>query len=351
MVKILLGDSVKHEIDLKKYEIHTDLAIENIENARELNINTKKKEKKNIKVIDVSLNEENAKVINKKIGNYITIEFNDATDYNNCIDLEDVIVEELSKILIENKINDEDSCMIIGLGNRSSTPDSLGPLVLENIIVTNHLFLLGNVEKGFRKTYAFEPSVMASTGIETSDYLKSIVNGIKPNFIIVIDSLASGSINRLNKTIQITDTGISPGSGVGNNRKEISKETMGIPVIAIGVPTVVDAVTIVSDTINYIFKNYAYMKNNKNSPKNKLISSLNINYLKSDYILQDEEKKNLMGIIGNLNETEMKELIYEILTPIGYNLMVTPKEIDFIIKKLSDVISNSLNRVLHKKVN
>lgn len=341
---------MKHEIDLKNYQIHTDLAIENIENTNEVNVKVKETKEKDIKITNIFLNEEDGKKINKKSGNYITIEFKDATDYTNCENLKAVLQKELIKIMKLDDINDDDSCMIIGLGNRDSTPDSLGPIVLENVVVTNHLFEFGSVEKGFRKTFAFEPGVMAETGLETSDLLKNIINGIKPNFIIVIDALASGSIDRLNKTIQITDTGINPGSGVGNNRKEISKDTTGIPVIAIGIPTVVDAVTIVSDTINYIYKNYAYMKNNKNNPKHRLTLASQINYLNYDYKITDDEKVNLMGVIGALNDTEIKELIYEVLTPIGYNLMVTPKEIDFTIKKLSSVISDSINGALHEKL-
>lgn len=340
---------MKHEIDLKNYQIHTDLAIENIE-KNGLKLDMKQRKIKDINVLNVHVDKETSKRINKKEGNYITIEYKDVTDYNNTENLENVVVEELKTIMELNKIVDDDSCMIIGLGNRNSTPDSLGPLVLEDVLVTNHLFQYADVEEGFRKTFAFEPGVMAETGLETSDLLKSIVKGVKPNFIIVIDALASGSIDRLNKTIQITDTGINPGSGVGNDRKEISKETTGVPVISIGIPTVVDAVTIVSDTINYIYKNYAYMKENK-KPKNKLLLVTQINYLDEEYELSKNEKKNLMGILGNLNEDEIKELIYEVLTPIGYNLMVTPKEIDFTIKKLASVLSGSINRTLHKKIN
>ena len=126
--------------------------------------------------------------------------------------------------------------------------------------------------------------VIAATGIETSDFIKGIVKEINPDLIIAIDALASGSVERLNKTIQITDTGISPGGGIGNKRKEISYEEFGVKVIAIGVPTVVDAVTIVSDTINYMYKHYSYNKMNIKNPKNKLISALNNNYLTSSIL-------------------------------------------------------------------
>ena len=337
-----------HRIDLKNYEIRTDLAIEATSNLN----NIKKNEKiiDNIKVTNIYLDKKTHKLINKKIGNYTTIEFDDVTDYNKKETVKKVFSSELRKLLKKLSIREDDSCLVIGLGNISSTPDALGPLTIQNILVTNHLFDVANVENGFRRVGAISPGVKGSTGIETSDIIKGIVDKVKPSFVIVIDALASQSIERVNKTIQMTDAGIHPGSGIGNNRKEISKETLDIPVIAIGVPTVVDAVTIVSDTINYMHKHFTYMKNNINKT-NKLIPINKINYLKEQIDVTIEDKKNLLGMIGNLNESEIKQLIYEVLSPIGYNLMVTPKEINFVIDKLSDVIGNGINRALHKNVN
>ena len=337
-----------HRIDLKNYEIRTDLAIEATPNLN----NIKKNEKiiDNIKVTNIYLDKKTHKLINKKIGNYTTIEFDDITDYNKKENVKKVFSSELRKLLKKLSIREDDSCLVIGLGNISSTPDALGPLTIQNILVTNHLFDVANVENGFRRVGAISPGVKGSTGIETSDIIKGIVDKVKPSFVIVIDALASQSIERVNKTIQMTDAGIHPGSGIGNNRKEISKETLDIPVIAIGVPTVVDAVTIVSDTINYMHKHFTYMKNNINKT-NKLIPINKINYLKEQIDVTIEDKKNLLGMIGNLNESEIKQLIYEVLSPIGYNLMVTPKEINFVIDKLSDVIGNGINRALHKNVN
>ena len=337
-----------HRIDLKNYKIRTDLAIEATSNLN----NIKKNEKiiDNIKVTNIYLDKKTHKLINKKIGNYTTIEFDDITDYNKKETVKKVFSSELRKLLKKLSIREDDSCLVIGLGNISSTPDALGPLTIQNILVTNHLFDVANVENGFRRVGAISPGVKGSTGIETSDIIKGIVDKVKPSFVIVIDALASQSIERVNKTIQMTDAGIHPGSGIGNNRKEISKETLDIPVIAIGVPTVVDAVTIVSDTINYMHKHFTYMKNNINKT-NKLIPINKINYLKEQIDVTIEDKKNLLGMIGNLNESEIKQLIYEVLSPIGYNLMVTPKEINFVIDKLSDVIGNGINRALHKNVN
>ncbi len=342
---------MNHEIDLKNYHIHSDLAIDYLQNDTEIDgVSNSSEVFDNIKVTTTYLNKQAGDIINKKAGNYITIEFEDITDYSNKESVKEIFIEQLKKMLNLNKIMEDDSCLIIGLGNPKSTPDSLGPLAINNILVTNHLFTYGNVEKGFRKTFAFMPGVMAQTGIETSNLIKGLISEIKPQFIIVIDALASGSVDRVNRTIQMTDAGIHPGSGVGNNRKEISKEIFGIPVIAIGIPTVVDAVTIVSDTIKYMFKHYAYNKEKRNLPKNKLILSSKINYLKEDITPSSEDKETLMGLIGILSEEEIKQLIYEVLTPIGYNLMVTPKEIDFLMDKLSDIIGNGINRSLHKKV-
>ena len=189
---------------------------------------------------------------------------------------------------------------------------------------------------------------MGETGIETSDIIKSIVEKIKPDLLIAIDALTSSSLNRINKTIQITDTGIHPGSGIGNNRKEISREVLGIPVIAIGVPTTVDAVSIVSDTIEFMFKKFSYTRQNIDNPINKLIVNNSINYNKKEITVTKEDKEQLLGLVGSLNNDEVRQLIAEVLNPIGYNFIVTPKEIDFLIVKLSDVISEGLNRALHK---
>ena len=326
------------EVDLSKYQVRTDLAIDYVEEKSELEgVKHKTANINGIKVTNVELLKKNA--LNKKKGKYITLEFKDVTDFNNREKIIKTLTLVLKKML---NLKKNSFGLIVGLGNDKSTPDSLGPLVVNDIIVTNHLYLLNEMSSSFKRVAAINPGVMGETGIETSDIIESIVNKIHPDYIIVIDSLASKSIERLNKTIQITDTGIHPGSGIGNKRKEISKDTIGIPVIAIGVPTVVDASVIVSDTINFIYKNYAFNKEYMNNPKSKL-SFNNVNYLNKEIKDSIEDKQNLLGLLGTLNEEELQILIYEVLNPIGYNLMVTPKEIDFIISNLSNVISKSLN--------
>ena len=339
---------MSNQIDLSKYTLRTDLAIDVISDDLE-GIESNVENFNDIKVTNVLVKEVGSKKINKKIGNYITIEFSDITDYNHSEALKEIFSKKLKCLLEKMKINSSASCLIIGLGNDKSTPDALGPLVINNILVTNHLFLYGDVEKGFRKVSAISPGVMGQTGIETSDLIKGIISSIDTDFIIVVDAIASQSIERVNKTIQMTDTGIHPGSGIGNKRKEISSDTLKKPVIAIGVPTVVDAVTIVSDTINYMYKHYSYTKDNINKPSNRLITG-GVNYLKKDVSVDNNLKQELFGVIGNLNDDEVKQLIFEVLSPIGYNLMVTPKEIDFEIEKLSDIIGNGINRALHNKV-
>ncbi len=340
---------MNHEIDLKKYDIRTDL-IDETKGIDEID-----KLDKNEQIIDditinkIYLNKKQARIINKCEGNYITISFKDITDYNNKEKVKEIFSNELNSLL--NKLNlFNKSCLIIGLGNIKSTPDSLGPLSIDNIIVTKHLYDLGELEDGFNIVSSFIPGVTGSTGIETSDLIKELINTVKPDYLIAIDSLASSSIDRVNKTIQITDTGIHPGSGVGNSRKEISKNVLKIPVIAIGVPTVVDASIIVSDTIKYMQRHYAFNKKYQNNPMSKLTVSSSINYLKEDIEVTRDDKLELMGLLGYFSNEEIKNLIFEVLNPIGYNLMVTPKEIDFIIEKLADIIGNGINHVLHKNV-
>ncbi len=332
-----------HEIDLKNKAVRTDLAIELIDKPKASEID-------NIKITNINLDEAQAKEINKKKGTYTTIEFEDVTDYDNKQKVKKIFIKELKKMLKSIKIKEDSVGLIIGLGNEKSTPDSLGPLVIEKTLVTNHLYLYDDLQKGFRRTCALAPGVTGQTGIETSSLIKSIVDSFKPDFVITIDALASSSVERVNKTIQMTDAGINPGSGVGNKRKEISKDILGIPVIAIGVPTVVDAASIVSDTIKYMYQHFAYQKDNYNNPAFKLTSGINyLKYIKNPIQMEDKEK--ILGIVGTLNENQTKQLIYEILNPIGYNLMVTPKEEDFVIDKLSELISQGINESLHKNIN
>lgn len=337
---------MNHTIDMSNINVRTDLAIEEIN--KDDNNYPKERLEGNIKITDIEINDLNKDKFNKKNGKYITIEFDDATDYNNSKEVENIFINELKKILNENKIDDESTCLIIGLGNEKSTPDSIGPITLNDIIVTNHYFSLGiNVEEGFRSVAALKPGVMGQTGIETFDIIKSVSNEIKPDFIIVIDALKASSVDRVNKTIQITDAGINPGSGIGNTRKEISKDVLGIPVIAVGIPTVVDTITIVNDSINFMTNYYSYMKNNIENPKEKL-KIIRTNIDKNN--IDKTDKNDLFGMIGTLTDEELKKFISEVLIPIGYNMIVTPKEVDFIVEKLSNIISIGINNVLHKNV-
>lgn len=333
-----------HDIDTKNLNIRTDLIIEQV-----------KKDNCDVEVIDnvrVSRVCVKKNLDNMSCGNYITLEFDDITNFETRECVGKVLVNEIKKILDKNDIKEDDEVLIIGLGNRMSTPDALGPKVIDSVIITRHLFQLKmDVKNGFRSVCALSLGVMGNTGIETFDIISGVISVIKPKFIIAIDSLCALNVERLNKTIQLTDTGIHPGSGIGNKRRELSKKTLNIPVIALGVPTVVSSSTIVSDTINYLFMHINYMKNNYDV--NKLVVKRFDNYLEKikKMKVDEDEKKYLGGVLGTLNESDKYSLINEVLNSINYNLIVTPKEVDYLIKELSDVISSSLNNVLHKSVN
>lgn len=337
LVHTINGDNM-HSIDLKKYDLRSDLIIEDSDKL--------KKESNKIDNIAIDYIHLNKKMNNKSKGDYITITFDDITDSDNFNKVLNVLNKELCKIYKLSNIKKEDKCLIIGLGNNKSTPDSLGYETLKNILVTRYLEELDLMDKNYRSVAILEPNVIGNTGIDSFEIISSVIKKIKPNFIIAIDSLAAININRIEKTIQITNTGISPGSGIGNNRKELSFDTLKIPVIAIGVPTVVSSAVIVNDTINYLTKKISYQK--KNISKDKLIPINNLNYLKEASDLSKSEKEQLLGIIGTLSDEEIRSLVYEVLNPIGYNLIVSTKEIDFIIKKLGILIGTSLNNTLHK---
>jgi spore protease len=341
LVKNSNGDIMSREIDLKNFAIRTDLISEISSQFKK----EEKKEEDGITVTKVLLDKEEAKLFSKKEGTYITIEFEDITDTNNFLHVKKILKEEL-KVFLKGKEN----ILLVGLGNPDSTPDVLGPNVMDEIVVTSYLEEFGPLEEGFSKTAIFKPGVTGQTGIETSCLLKSVVDVYKPDRVIVIDALASKSLSRVCKTIQISDTGIAPGSGVGNKRKEISFKTLGVPVLAIGIPTVVDAVSVVADTIGYLEKEYSFQKNFMKSKKSRFVHPNSVNYLKEEVDIKKEDKEALLGMVGTLEEEEVKKLLYEVLTPIGYNLMVTPKEIDFVIKKLTNLLSSALNETIHPKL-
>ena len=340
------------EIDLSSLQIRTDLITDTIKsiNADITNLNGIEEEKYVIDEIEVSkISSKEENILNKKKGIYTTISFKDITDHTNFKKVLEILIKELKYILEQENFNKDKKILVVGLGNEKSTPDSLGVKSALKVIVTRHIKeIVGKVEKGYSISSVFIPGVMGTTGIESSDLLNKVNELITPDIILVIDALASDSIDRVCKTIQITNTGINPGSGIGNKRKEISKEIYKIPVIAIGVPMVVDAVTIVSDTINYMMKHFSYNLKNKDKASDKLIPSSKLNYLKQKNLkLNQEEISFFMGAFGGLNDNEKKLLIHDVLTPIGNNLMVTPKEVDFLLDKLIELLSKGINNSIH----
>lgn len=349
----------------KKYQVRTDLAIEakdmyieREEKTSEIEgVSVKERTENNIRISYVDIDQAGANTIGKKVGSYVTI-------YADGVKMQDtkkqdeaatVLSKEIIQLLKMNNIKDDGKGLIVGLGNWNVTPDALGPMTTEKILVTSHLFMLddASVADGYRSVAAVSPGVMGVTGIETSDIIFGIVEKYQPDFVIAVDALASRSIERINETIQISDSGIHPGSGVGNKRKELSQDTLGVPVIAIGVPTVVDAVTIASDTIDFILKHFGREWKEKDHPSKSLTpAGMTFGDKKlTDEDMPDEEKrKTFLGIVGNLTEEEKRSLLTEVLSPIGHNLMVTPKEVDGFMIDMANVLARGINAALHKKV-
>lgn len=264
------------------------------------------------------------KAIGKPMGNYVTLEIpglrdNDQELYENTCK---ALGEELAGIL---KLGDKSMTLVVGLGNWNVTPDALGPKVVSSMMVTRHLleYLPEQVDEGVRPVCAVAPGVLGITGIETGEIIRGIVERIRPDYVIAIDALASRKMERVNTTIQIADTGISPGSGVGNKRMELSRTTLGIPVIAIGVPTVVDAATMANDTIDLVL---------------------------DSMIEQAPQGTEFYNMMKSIDRDEKYNMIKEVLEPYIGNLIVTPKEIDEVVKKISKVIANGLNIALHQGI-
>lgn len=248
------------------FQIRTDLALEARESIEEtegeihgVRYEEKYDEEKDIKITRVVIDTKNgAKAMGKPMGTYVTMEapgmLEPDEDYHR--EISRGLAEQLKELIPQAE--KEQSILVVGLGNRDVTADALGPHVVDNLFVTRHVVKeYGKAAYNVSKMHmisSMEPGVMAKTGMETAEIIKGVVKQTKPNVLIVIDALASRSIRRLNRTIQITDTGIQPGSGVGNHRNALTVESLGIPVIAIGVPTVVDAATIVGDALERLSK-------------------------------------------------------------------------------------------------
>lgn len=308
------------------YQVRTDLALEAREKFEDDNVEVKgvrvKEEKpgENMTVTKVLIETENgAKIMGKPRGSYITVEAPDMADSDE--DYHREISRQLSNILKELMPIEqmELSVLVVGLGNREVTPDALGPRVVDNMMITRHIIRkFGKYAFGLKRNHQISsivPGVMAQTGMETLEIIRGVLDETNPDYIIAIDALAARSAKRLNRTIQITDTGISPGSGVGNHRHALNRESVGIPVIAIGIPTVVDAVTIVSDTMN------------------NLVSAMGTT----------RRLEDIGRSISQLEEAEKHELIRELLSPNLNAMFVTPKDIDESVKRLSYTISEGIN--------
>lgn len=309
----------------QSFNFRTDLASErrdlykkanSIENEIDGVESTKEQVNENISVERVKItNKQGEEAIGKTMGNYITIDIRKlkiAQDE----DIEksaEILSKELTSIL-DLHINKQEEVLVVGLGNIYVTPDALGPKVINDIEVTRHIinYLPQYVEEGTRMVSAISPGVLGTTGIETVEILKGIVDNIHPKLVIVIDALASRSIERISSTIQLSDTGIIPGAGVGNKRSEISENTIGIPVIAIGIPTVVETAVLVNDCLDLFITK-----------------------------LQEEAKSN--NYLNQLKEQDNYEEIKEALIPKEYNLIVTPKEIDDLIENMSEVVAKGIN--------
>lgn len=308
-------------------DFRTDMAVERRDLYRKANkieneidgVECEEEELEDIRITRVAVtNETGEAALQKPIGNYITIDVKKI--HNIETEKEDKIVEVISKELaniVDKHIKKEEEIMIVGLGNLYSTPDSLGSRVVNEVEITRHikLYLPQYIDANTRAISAISPGVLGTTGIESAEIIRGIVDKIKPKMIVAIDSLCSKSVSRINKSVQISDTGIVPGGGVGNARDELSEKTLGIPVIAIGVPTVVEMASITNDCL--------------------------------DLFIEDLQKKaESNDVLNKLKDEDNYEKIKEALIPNDYNFIVTPKEIDDLIDSMKDIIARGINEAL-----
>lgn len=309
------------------YNFRTDLAVERNDIYKKANnlqneidgVEIENESQEEIEISRVKITNENGeKKLGKPVGNYITLDVKNIkiADDEKIEEISESVADELREVIAKH-VSDTEDILVVGLGNLYVTPDALGPKVVPHIEITRHIleYMPKIMPEDTRPVSAISPGVLGTTGIETMEVLKGIVNNIHPKLLIVIDALASRSIERISSSIQIADTGIVPGAGVDNKRKEISKKTLGIPVIALGIPTVVDLASITNDCINLFIEN-----------------------------LQEKAMSN--DYLNKLKQQDNYEEIKEALIPKDYNMIVTPKEIDKLIENMSKIISKGINKAL-----
>ncbi len=304
----------------------TDLAIEAREFAQQQKQNTEeldgvKVEIKNTDIYQIThvkiLNETGSQTMGKPIGNYITIE-SELLKQNDITSHEQIMKTAAEHIAGLSKLSQKSTILVVGLGNWNITPDALGPKVIDKILVTRHLdgVLPEEIQKSVRSVAAISPGVMGITGIETVEIIQGVVEKLKPDLVIAIDALAARKFSRINSTIQMSDTGVAPGAGVGNKRMTLNEQTLGIPVIALGVPTVVDAATLINDTMDRMLE---------------------------EMIAQTEQGSAFYEMLHNMDTDEKYKLIVDILNPYVGNMFVTPKEVDAVVERLANIIANAIN--------
>ncbi len=285
-----------------------------------------KKENAMITRIDV-MNEQGAQTIGKPIGRYVTIESEGLKGQNRMVhdQISEIFANELATIINFDQLrphpNLEPTIFVVGLGNWNATADALGPQVLNHLMVTRHLYQEAPPElrKGLRPVCALSPGVLGLTGVQTAEIIKGVVQMVQPDLILAIDSLAARHTGRLANTIQLSNTGISPGSGLGKARMGINQETMNIPVIAIGIPTVVHAMTIVNDAMEEM--------------------------LKGDIFSKVERER-----FRHIDENEKKRMIGNILGPFMGSMVVSPKGVDELILDVGRILAGGINVALHPDI-
>lgn len=303
-----------------------------------------------------------AEMMGKAQGNYVTIESQAFKDRNREAqeELAQQIAREIQHFLQSLEIPQDGACLVVGLGNWNATPDALGPRAVSELLVTRHLYEMAPPELrgGLRPVAAMAPGVLGLTGIETMDIVRGVVDRIEPKLVICIDALAARSSDRLCTTVQLADTGIRPGAGVGNVRKGLSRETLGVPVLAVGVPTVIHAMTIVGDALDWITRSLTGSAAHENPPADGFDrvggpvrldpARINIRDERVRAIAKGEVQRGGTDPFGlPLDSAQKRYMIRQLLGPEFAQMIVTPKEVDALIEDVATCIAGALNAALH----
>lgn len=308
---------------MSNFRFRSDLALDfkELEDA-DGKLHFKTSQRRQVRIETLVLEKER---FGKKPGTYTSLAFEGLALETLREDLAEVLAEELETMIDALAIRNLNRILVCGLGNPDLSCDAIGPLLADELLVSAHIPEEDRQQERMRAVALLIPRVRAQTGMETIELLLGTIERFQPDLVIAVDALASRSLGRVGHVIQLTDAGMQPGSGVGNHTRELTRSSLGVPLICIGIPTVVDVSTVAYDVLEMVENHFA-------------------KHLEDEW--NETLSAHLLGEFGRLEEADGRQLLREILTPAGMNMIVMDKSIDLEVKELASIVSRALNQVL-----